>query len=87
MSDLSILKKSEISSEEFLKVIQDPLKTETCNCCNKKYNPKKSFVLYTNYGGTNRKINYCSENCADEVIFVIGNRVSKNPLKNTMLWR
>lgn len=62
-------------------------KEAKCSCCGSVYEKKKSVKLYTNYGGNSRTIKYCSENCADIVIDISPNRVSRKPLKPINLWR
>ena len=46
----------------------DPTKTIKCNCCNKMYSKKEAKFCFTNYGGIARKIQYCSDDCAERFV-------------------
>ena len=65
----------------------EPKKTSKCNCCNKNYSKKEAKYCYTNYVGSVRKIEYCSDDCVKEVISINPNRISLNRPKPVFLWR
>lgn len=65
----------------------NPKKEAKCSCCGSVYEKKNAVTLFTNYGGAQRKLCYCSNNCAEKVIELNPERISKKPLKPLNLWR
>ena len=58
-----------------------------CHCGN-DFQKNKAKRLYTNYGGLNKTLYYCSNNCRLEVLAICGNRASikKEEIKNVYLY-
>lgn len=59
----------------------NPKKEAVCNCCRKVYDKKQAQSVFTNYGGMVRELKYCSDNCADTVVELIGGRTSRDKSK------
>lgn len=68
---------------------EKPIEMVKCTACGCEYQNDMFFPVYVNYGGKNKLLKYCSENCQEAVIEVCGEgRASKkrNGLKPVRLW-
>ncbi len=62
---------------------EKPIEMAKCNVCGCEYQNNFFFTVFTNYGGTTRKIKTCSEKCQTEIIILFPDRCSikKSTLK------
>jgi hypothetical protein len=64
---------------------EKPIKTFTCSVCDTITDARAASYLWTNYGGRPKKKPYCSKECCQKVIELVGgSRVSikRSGLKN-----
>lgn len=80
MSSIEKLK-SEVIIPETINRFPDLNKTETCSCCNSNYDKKEARHCFNNYGGTIKKMSYCSTDCVDFVVSINPKRISKQKSK------
>lgn len=58
-----------------------PIEMITCNVCGCEYQNNTAKSYYHNYGGRNKKVLVCSNECADLIVGILGNRASKTKSK------
>lgn len=86
VSKINESKAVQIDIEKIVLKSVDPTKTIKCNCCNKMYPKKEAKFCFTNYGGAVRKLQYCSDDCVEQVISINPGRISLTKPKPTFLW-
>lgn len=52
-------------------------RTKTCGVCDSIFSVKGCKFAYSNYGGANKKLLFCSDECADTVCEIFEGRVTR----------
>lgn len=69
--------------------IEKPIVTRECPICKTIVDQKAAKVLWTNYGGNQKKNYYCSDECRETVLHIAGNgraSIKKNELARVRSW-
>jgi hypothetical protein len=54
------------------KAVDKPIVTIDCSVCRTVFEKSIGKILYVNYGGKNRQRHFCSEECCQAVIDIVG---------------
>jgi hypothetical protein len=52
---------------------EKPIVTKECSVCNTVYDQTIGVSLWVNYGGSAKKRYYCSDNCREYILQIVGN--------------
>ena len=70
--------------------IEKPIVTRECPICKTIVDQKAAKVLWTNYGGNQKKHHYCSDECRESVLQIAGSgraSIKRNELGRVQSWR